>query len=140
MIYDGRKIKPPKPHKYGVCAAEDRTYGVNDKGEPVVYGSAAEAERAQELDLLLRGQVIMSWKRQVPFKLGDIKYVADFVVHGFNPRQVLVMWVEEIKGVETQRFKLVRRLWKLYGPFPMLIYKRRGKGWDVEHLEGAPHA
>lgn len=131
MIYNGRKIRPSKRHKYGIADAVDRTY------KDIVYGSAAEAECAQMFDLLVRGGVYVDVKRQVAFQLGDIRYVADFVVNGFDPQQVLRRWVVEVKGVETQRFRLVRRLWPKYGTMPMLIYKRKGKGWDVETIEGA---
>lgn len=133
MIYG-----PTKRHnKYNVADAADRTYGVDKDGKPVVYHSAAEAARAQELDLLLRSKVITGYERQVEFQLGEDAYVADFVVDGFNPRRVPETWVEEVKGFETREFKRVRRLWKKYGPCTMIIYKRKGNAWVVERLEGA---
>lgn len=124
-----------KRNKYNVADAEDRTYGVDKHGEPVVFHSAAEAERAQELDLLLRGKVITGYERQVEFQLGeDTIYVADFVVHGFDLSNATATWVEEIKGFETREFKRVRRLWKKYGPCTMIIYTRKGNGWVTERI------
>lgn len=128
-----------KRHKYNVADAADRTYGVDKDGEPVVYHSAAEASRAQELDWLLRMGVITSWGRQVTFRLGPVfVYVADFVVDGFTPdRRVAATWVEEVKGVKKPRDREVERFWAEYGPFPMLIYKRKGNAWVIERIEGA---
>jgi hypothetical protein len=137
MIYDPTK----KPYnKYGVAAAVDRTYGVDAKGKPVVYHSAAEAERAQELDLLLRGKVIASWRRQVLFRLGPVfKYVADFVVDGFDFDGTPAPWVEEVKGMKKPRDREMERFWAEYGPYPLFIYSERsGKGWGkTQRIEGA---
>ena len=44
-------------------------------------------------------------------------------------------WFEEVKGVETPAFRIVRKLWVKYGPCAMGIFKRKGIGWSVEWLE-----
>jgi len=115
----------PRKHKYNVAPKNERTY------RGVVYHSKAEAIRAAELDRIEAACNIDNWERQVKFRLGDVDYVADFVV-----RLGAEYWVEEIKGVETQRFKLIRKLWAKYGPCPMLIYKRKKDRWTIERLEG----
>lgn len=129
-----------RKNKYGVAAKKDRTYN------GIVYDSKAEVLRAAEHALLIRADKLTYVLRQVKFQLGpDFSWRADFVCFRNTPAfdgdysQHLV-WVEEIKGVETAKFRDVRRLWKKYGPFPMLIYKRKGTGWKVERLEGAQHA
>jgi hypothetical protein len=95
-----------------------------------VYDSKAEAIRASELALLKKSGHIDEWHEQVPFTLGDVPYRADFVV-----TSKATTWVEEVKGYETQRFRLIRRLWPKYGPCTMRIMKRKGNRWCIEHLE-----
>lgn len=88
--------------------------------------------RAAELDLLVQYGAIRSWERQVKVPLGeDFKTRVDFVVVGPNGAK----WIEEVKGYETTTFRTVRRLWKKYGPMPMLILKRSGSRWKTERLE-----
>lgn len=119
--------RPPKKHKYGVAPKEQRTYG------NVLYDSKAERCRAEDLDLQIASGLIKCWDRQVRIQLGpDFHTVVDFAVENRDGRK----HVEEVKGVETQRFKLVRRLWLKYGPCPMLILKRtniRGTTYTWKH-------
>lgn len=88
-------------NKYHVAPRDERTYA------GVVYHSKAEAIRAAELDLLLRCGEITQWERQVPFILGDVRYVVDFLVMDRDG----TTHAEEVKGFETPMFKLNRRLW-----------------------------
>ena len=37
------------------------------------------------------------------------------------------VWVEDVKGMETQAFKKHKRLWKRYGRLPLVIVKAKGK-------------
>ncbi len=43
--------------------------------------------------------------------------------------------VEDVKGVETAKFKKDKRLWKEYGPIRLTLVKRKGKHWKFEHIE-----
>ena len=97
------------------------------------FDSRAEATRAAEHDLLLRGGHLRSVERQVRFELGCPENVCrmDFVVTGLDGRQ----WVEEVKGCETPAFRRIRKLWAAYGPMPLLILKRRGSVWSKETIE-----
>lgn len=98
----------------------------------VTYDSKAEARQALELDFELKCKFITSWERQVTICLGkDFKTRVDFVVDGLGG-----LHAREVKGVETPQFKTVRRLWKKYGPFPMVILKRKGNGWTREVVNG----
>ncbi len=116
-------MKRPGHGKYGVAAKADRTYN------HVVYHSKAEARRAQELDLLIRGGVVERWQRQVKFQLGlDVVYVVDFHVTNI-PGVLLTEWVEDVKGHETREFKFKKKLWKKYGTMPLAIIKGRKVEW-----------
>lgn len=43
----------------------------------------------------------------------------------------------EAKGVNTDRFRMIKKLWKTYGPYRLEIWKARGKGIYLdETIEG----
>ena len=109
----------PKRHKYGVAAKEDRTFG------SLVFDSKAEMVRWQEHLVLIKTGHVTHVNRQVKVMLGDIPYVVDYQVL----ESLEKWWMEEVKGVETPRFKLVKKLWPKYGPCPLVILKRKGNGW-----------
>lgn len=127
-----------KRHKYNVADAADRTYGVDDDGEPVVYHSAMEAERARELDILLRcgPEQLEGWQRQVRFEFGPVPYVCvlDFVC--WTPT---MKWGEQVTGMKKSRDAEILRFWRVYAPFPLFVYSdRKGNKWGkVERIEGA---
>ena len=107
--------------------AEDRTF------DGVVYDSKAECKRAGELAALVQAGVHRKVERQVKFQLGpDFATKVDFVV----TTTIGLRWVEEVKGFEKPRFRDVRRLWKKYGPMPMLVMVPKGTGWKTERVEG----
>ncbi len=92
------------------------------------YDSQAEAERAAELDLLLEAGEIHKWVAQPRYVLGDlakINFTADFAVWNADG----TVHVEDVKGYETERFRLIRQLWRAMGPAPLVILKRQGSGW-----------
>lgn len=109
-----------KPSKY---RAKPTTYN------GVRFASKAEAARARDLDLMLAAHTIAAWDRQPRYALGDVRYVADFVVYDGRGNA----WVEDVKGVETPRFRLCKRLWRKYGTMPLHIIRRGGK---VEIVNG----
>lgn len=83
----------------------------------VTFDSAGEARRYQDLAFMERGGLITDLRCQVPFELAPafkdrdgkrhrpITYIADFV---YDEDGVTV--VEDFKGVETDVFKLKRKL------------------------------
>lgn len=79
------------------------------------YDSAREANRAAELDLLIRAGEIAGYARQVPFRLeGDIVYKADFVV--LLPDGTYR--IEDVKSEITRKdkvYRLKKRLMKARG-------------------------
>jgi hypothetical protein len=79
------------------------------------YDSGAEAERAQELDLLIRGKVVREWIPQYPLeiKYADVKictYYADFKVVYENGD----LEYEDVKGFRTEIYKLKKKLVKAF--------------------------
>ena len=99
----------------------------------VRYDSKAEAAHAARLDLAKRAGAIADWKRQVPIDIGDPgidrPYRVDFVVTENDGS----IHAEEVKGVETSRFKRQKKQWAKRGPCPLWIFK---KGKRVEVIEG----
>lgn len=87
-----------------------------------VYDSKVEARHAEELDLLVRSGDIAEWYPQVLFHLGcpENTYRPDFLVIGHGS-----IWVDEIKGFQTEKFMRDKRLWKPYGPCNLRVI--RGK-------------
>lgn len=114
-------------HKYGIAPPDERIY------DDVLYDSKLEVKRAIELDLLLRSGAITGWQRQVRFELGpDFATVVDFVVTNAK-----TTWVEEVKGFETPDFKRIKKLWRRYGPIPLLVYTydpKKGTKWKIQEI------
>lgn len=98
----------------------------------VRYASRTEARWICGRLLEVRAGVLKSVTLQPRYQLGDIAYRADAEVLDAQGN----LWAEEVKGIETERFRLVRRLWPKYGPWPLHVIKRRGRGWEIEVLPG----
>lgn len=74
----------------------------------ITFDSKAEAKRYRELQTLLKAREIRGFTRQPSFLLpGNIRYRPDFLVCGKDGK----MWCEDVKGVETQAFRLKKKLW-----------------------------
>ena len=97
------------------------------------FDSRAEADWWAMLALSLRAGEIRSVNRQVTYTLGDISYRADFEIVTDDGERI----AQDVKGVETPRFRLVRRLWAKYGPCPLQVIKRRGRKWFIEVIAGS---
>ena len=85
----------------------------------ISYDSRKEAQRAQELRLMLRAGVISNLREQVPYELipaqkneygkvieRAVVYKADFVYDDEKGKTV----VEDVKGVRTKEFIIKRKL------------------------------
>jgi hypothetical protein len=56
----------------------------------------------------------------VRLSAAGIRYVADFHVRDLvNMRDLFL----EAKGMETERFRVIKQLWREYGPAPLLVFK-----------------
>ena len=101
------------------------------------YASKAEAARAQWLDL---DPLVWFWVPQPPFKLGDDTYRPDFLVVA-KTGEIVHVWAEDVKGVETPDFKRKCKLWAKYGPCKLLVIKRQGRRWKaLRAVEGGADA
>lgn len=87
----------------------------------VLFDSKAEARRYRELQAAQRAGEVRWFSRQPSFLLpGNIRYRPDFIVCGKDGR----LWLEDVKGVETQAFRLKRRLWDATFPgLPLKVVK-----------------
>lgn len=92
------------------------------------YHSKAEAEYATELRLLQRAGEIHDLREQhaVTLTRAAIRCVIDFSYIERGRRVFL-----ECKGYETERWRIVRALWKFYGPSVLRIVKRERGGFRV---------
>lgn len=75
----------------------------------MTFDSKAEARRYAELKLMQRSGELMTVGCQPSFVVAPgIRYVADFIVVDRDGH----VWVEDVKGVETQAFKLKAKLFR----------------------------
>ena len=103
------------------------------------FSSKAEAARYSELKLLQAANQVRWFIRQPRFDLGnDITYVADFLVvwnadeTTFSDTRVTV---EDVKGVETDVFKLKRKLFEAqYGELTLVTKRPK-----LTRPEAQPH-
>lgn len=128
-------MKKKRRNKYGVSPKLDRTW----KGK--TYASKAECQFAQELDFQMRcGGAIESVKEQPAYLLtkSKIKYIADFLVTESTGYQRVI----DVKGAETDVFKLKKRLWRDYGPpgMPLELVRKTKDGWTVSETVMGPDA
>lgn len=85
------------------------------------FDSKAEARRCMDLDNLIRAGVVRWYLRQPTFRLGvpENVYRADYLVLNADGST----HVEDVKGVETSKFRRDVRLWESYGPFDLHVIK-----------------
>ena len=88
-----------------------------------IYDSAAEADRAAELVLLFKAGEIGGWSQQPRVELvAGIFYRPDFA---YIERGRLIF--EDVKGVATDRFRIICKLWREFGPGLLRVTKRRSR-------------
>ena len=120
-----------RAHKYGARPVDG-------------YASTLERDRARELRLLEHAGEIRDLVEQPRVELlPGVRYTADFAYDErppSGPGQGLGQWRrihEEAKGVETARWRLVAKLWRLTGPTTLRVVKR-GRGGFVVAREIVP--
>lgn len=90
-------IRPPKYHN---TPAEI---------DSIRFDSKAEAGRYLTLKALKASGNILWFSRQPSFLLpGGVRYMPDFLVCDAAG----LIWVEDVKGVETEAFKIKKKLWE----------------------------
>lgn len=106
----------------------NKYHAVKTSYNGVLYDSALEARRAQELDLLQVSGEISGLERQVDFKImiNAVKvcsYRADFVYYDRNGLKI----VEDVKGMLTQKAALVLKLMEAVHGIVVRLWPERKK-------------
>lgn len=89
------------------------------------FMSKLEAERYRQLVRMRDEGLIASFECQPKFELiAGIRYIADFKIWWLDGR----ISVEDVKGVETEAFKLKHKIWnslysEIYGPLQIIRQK-----------------
>ena len=119
----------PWKSKYRVAPPEQR------KAFGKVYASKAEKEYAEWLFAFRNSGVHRLVLEQTTLWLGvpENLYRPDFFVINGDGDPYFV----DVKGVETQQFRKVKKLWAAYGPAPLHIVKKKGRAFvTAEIIEG----
>tara|TARA_R100001443_G_scaffold3258_1_gene10339 strand:+ start:5115 stop:5519 length:405 start_codon:yes stop_codon:yes gene_type:complete len=111
------KKVPKKKNKYGAKKAGSLLF------EGRMFDSKAERDRAEQLKVMERDGDIQELELQPQTSLSkaEIGYKPDFA---YTENGVRIY--EDVKGVETEGFRIKARLWKKYGYGPLRITKRKG--------------
>jgi len=113
---------------------QNKYHAIQTEYRGVIYASKAEANRAAELDLLVRAGSVLWWLRQVPIDIGepgvDKPYRVDFLVCDRDEQ----IHAEDVKGIETASFRRHVKQWGIRGPFPLYVIYH-GK---TEVVQGRP--
>lgn len=123
-----KKFRKPKRSKYNVAPAEDRRWNGR------AYDSKAEMLYAIHLEEQRALGVLIEIVAQPRIWLGvpENVYVPDFLVipaEGFGEAHYI-----DVKGVETQQFKKVKKLWKAYGRIPLKIVVQKGRSFVTNEI------
>ena len=87
---------------------------VKTEVDGITFDSKAEADRYCELRAAKRAGAIQGFGIQPSFVLADgVRYRPDFIVCDRDGH----VWVEDVKGVETQAFRIKRKLWETQYPW-----------------------
>lgn len=101
-----------------------------------VFASKVEADYMRELQLREKaGDIADLFFQPVVTLVAGVTYRPDasydVMVNGKEWRTEYV----EVKGVMTDRFRLIQKLWKHSGPGPLLVVRRQGrKGWNIKRI------
>lgn len=115
----GSKLPPelaPAPHKYGAKP---------ERREGRYFASGAEADYVAEVRLRERlGEVVDVELQPKVVLVAGITYKPDLV---FTETATGVRKFIEVKGVVTDRFRLICKLWRYSGPGLLVVVKRKSK-------------
>ena len=96
------------------------------------FASQIERRRAEELILLQRAKEISDLQFQPKVMICDVSYHPDFCYREKKGQLVY----EEVKGMEGERWRIIKQLWSFAGTTPLYVIKEcRGKLKTVEILE-----
>lgn len=112
--------------KYNVADPKDRQF----LGR--TWDSKAEMLYAKELVLRQRAGDILDFAIQpLVILAGDVRYRPDFLVT--EPEDIYYV---DVKGVETERFLIIKKLWAETKAIRLEVVKRKGAGWVHSHVNG----
>lgn len=94
---------------------------VKTEVDGITFDSKAEAKRYSELKLMKQAGEIRWFNRQPSFLLtGGIRYRPDFIVCDKDYK----LWVEDVKGMSTQVFRMKQKMWaEMYPDIPLEVVK-----------------
>lgn len=120
-----KKKKKKKPHKYGAKKAT--------APDGSVFPSRLECRTYMALQLLEKAGEIKILKKQdnIYLTAAKVLYIPDFLVMDLRKNEKV--WVEA-KGFETDTWRIKRRLWKVYGPGTLWVY-RKDRVWGASLAE-----
>lgn len=87
-----------------------------------MYASKTQANRAMELDLLVKAGEVAWWLPEVTIPLGpDHSYRIDFLVAIPDSIGCILVHAEDVKSIKTREQARHERFWRKYGPFPLHV-------------------
>lgn len=109
-------------------------YG-NKKVEHAGRSFASKLE-ASGFDMIQNRKDIKLRRQQAHIKLSkaDILYIADFECDDLTSNIQDALRYIETKGFETPEWKLKKRLYRIYGKWPLEIWIRKGKGIFLDEI------
>ena len=108
-IYQPKQSKQNNQNNQNKQPNQNKYRNIKTEVDGHKFDSKAEARRYNELKLLAAADEILGFGLQPSFTLpGGIRYMPDFIVCDKNG----IVWVEDVKGMETQAFKLKQKLWE----------------------------
>ena len=116
------------------CARSNNKYkAIRTMVDGESFPSRLEAQVYSELKLMQKAGLISELTRKcsVRFEGLDINYKPDAKYFCLSRKQDV--WVEA-KGFETERYKLVKKIWKSVGPGPLEIWKAKGNRISVTEI------
>lgn len=115
------------PNRRGFLRGLNKYHNIKTKVDGIVFHSKAEASRYLELKLLESNNLIQELQLQprFPMVVGGKKicdYIADFQYLEESPEGAVSMIIEDVKGVETEVFKIKKKLFEaLYPQFRLTL-------------------
>lgn len=122
-----KKYQTRRPNKFGAQKVSQggRTY--DSKGEHAFHGMLLLLERAGEIRDIVHHPAAVQLTRYVTYK-------PDFVWFEIK-RQIQVYG--EFKGMLGERYRIIKNLWREFGPYPLQEWKRNGERFFMtEEIEG----
>lgn len=102
-----------KDQKYSAKRVEHSGISFASKLESALYDRLLIEQASGEIR-------IEKIQEHVRLSLAEIVYIADFRIFDFRLGQSV--WCEA-KGFETERWPIIKKLWRFYGPGRLRIYK-----------------